>query len=1602
MTDTRVRIFVSSPSDVDHERALVRDIIEQLAQEYLPYFALEPILWEQEALTADRTFQAGLLRPADCDIVLVVLWTRLGTPLPEDPYQGMTGTEWEFVSAVEASDRRGRPEVLVFKKTSPRLVDITNPQATQAALEDRLRLEAFFARHFFNEDRTFRRAFRTFASDAAFRELVETQLRRLLNRRIGVERRGTGRPAWRGSPFRAGAPFEVADERIFTGRERETRDLVHRIAAGAGGGRRLLVVTGPSGCGKTSLLRAGLLAALARPFLIEGVAGCRWCLLEPVAGRSPLTALAAGLAAQDCLGAALAELGVGAADLVRLLAADPTTAARQVAAALVRQARLRALESGGSGDRLLLAILADPLEGLIEAGTGGAAARALAALAEREDVWVLAGLRSDRLPRLAEFAPLAERLDAAAIYRLGPPPAGRIRQVIQIPARVAGLDYEGDEPGAGRGVVDLLEAEAGRLEHWPPLLQLALERLYVARGEDGRPADGPLSLAAYRAAGGLLGVTIARADAVWAGLDEAARATLPRLCRGLISLEGAAEQRPTRRTGDLATLAADPACARLLAALIEARLVAADGQADPGDGGGACPPADYSLGAYLRQILRDGRVGWGRRPAARPVTEVAVVARANAVAGEDEADAPHWERLRATATFTHPRLLADWGPVRDWLAQPANRRVLQLRAQLTRQALLWRRTDYNREYLLGEAGYALARPLFEDMRPELEPIEAELLDHSARHLRFKRRRNWAFRGLAVTLFALLVVATGAALRAWEANRVATLNLQRSLLNEADLAIGQGNTPRAVRLALDAGPYLPDAALDTLSRAFTAKRLIAMAPAGDGPPAFSADGTRLATLLPRGLPSGGGGGGVQLWRLADDRFVPAEVLATPAAPLHQVRLAGPASAPGEGAVLVGLGEGGLWRLPAAADAAPDYPCPSTAASLTAVDPSGRFLAVTHGADGGQVCLVDLATPGRVVFDRPVHEQEIRSLVFAPDGDALLTASRDGRARLLARADGRELLALPGDGPLGRPINRAVFDAAGERIALACADDRTRVYRRDGTRLTELAEIRRDGRTIALHKSGVRDVAFAPDGRFLVAVDDDGQVVRWDLARTASADVLGHHGLSADLVRIVAPPGREPLVLTASLDKTARLWGLDTGREQAVYSHNAAVSGAAFSTDGRRVMTYSAAGGTARLWGVAPLSRLAYRLAHEDHVWSVAVADAPAALAPHGEALLVASAAFDGTVGVWRYDRRGDGAPPQRVVALAGHTERVRRAQFAPDGRRLATAAFDGTARVWDLVDGRTCVLEVGAGAAKPWVHQAQFGPGGDWLVTASGDPERPLRLWDPAACRALAPEVFAAAHGAPVQALAIGADGQGGALVAAGDDAGRVRVWRRAGDGTWSSLCGLAPHRAPVLDLALAPDGGLLASASEGGRAALVRIAADGCEPLASLEGHEGTVYSVGFAPNGERLVTASLDGTARLWRRDGTRVATLAGHQDRIYRAAFSPDGAWLLTASRDGQVRLWRNPPGGREAPESSFLVLGAALGGVADAVFSPDGRYIAAAYWENAALLWRVWGEAHGGAPGLAATWGEERARLVLLREAVRFRAANRFDEEVAALPQ
>ena len=100
-------------------------------------------------------------------------------------------------------------------------------------------------------------------------------------------------PRWDdGCPYRGLLPYDQAHAAVFCGRERLTAELAGLLA-----GTGIVMVTGASGAGKTSLLRAGLVPALARGVQVPGSQG--WPVVSLTVTARPLTDLAAGLARLD-------------------------------------------------------------------------------------------------------------------------------------------------------------------------------------------------------------------------------------------------------------------------------------------------------------------------------------------------------------------------------------------------------------------------------------------------------------------------------------------------------------------------------------------------------------------------------------------------------------------------------------------------------------------------------------------------------------------------------------------------------------------------------------------------------------------------------------------------------------------------------------------------------------------------------------------------------------------------------------------------------------------------------------------------------------------------------------------------------------------------------------------------------------------------------------------------------------------------------------------------------------------------------------------------------------------------------------------------------
>ncbi|MGI9223507.1 MAG: tetratricopeptide repeat protein, partial [Woeseiaceae bacterium] len=535
-----LRFFISSPGDVFEERAIANRVIERLQSEYIGKVVLEPVLWEHEPLVATSTFQQQIVKPSETDVVIAILWSRLGTRLPKefvrpDGSRFESGTEFEFEEAIEGFRKNGKPDLLVYRKTAPPSVRLDDEEELLDRLSQKKKLDEFVDKWFHDKaEGTLVAAFHAFEAASDFETLLENHLHRLIDREIpaSVSSTSEARAVWKqGSPFRGLEAFHFEHAPVFFGRTKAVSDILQALRDQDADGRSFVLVLGMSGGGKSSVVRAGVLPMLTRPGVIEGVDVWRRAVYRPTDVRGDLfTGLARALLRDTAL-PSLDEDNEGPEELAQVLRESPQAATSMIKGALSREK----LDDGGNANARL-ALVIDQMEEMYTQEEVGQEDReqfvdVLDALARSGRVWVIGTLRSDFYQAIGKIPKLVALKEGDGHYDLMPPNASEIGQMIRLPTRAAGLRFE-EDPSSSERLDDMLRDAAAEHPEVLPLLQFTLEELYQRRTEDGM-----LTLAAYRELGGVEGSLAQRAETVFKDLPDDVEAELPKVLNALVTIE---------------------------------------------------------------------------------------------------------------------------------------------------------------------------------------------------------------------------------------------------------------------------------------------------------------------------------------------------------------------------------------------------------------------------------------------------------------------------------------------------------------------------------------------------------------------------------------------------------------------------------------------------------------------------------------------------------------------------------------------------------------------------------------------------------------------------------------------------------------------------------------------------------------------------------------------------------------------------------------------------------------------------------------------------------------------------------------------------------
>ena len=461
------------------------------------------------------------------------------------------------------------------------------------------------------------------------------------------------------------------------------------------------------------------------------------------------------------------------------------------------------------------------------------------------------------------------------------------------------------------------------------------------------------------------------------------------------------------------------------------------------------------------------------------------------------------------------------------------------------------------------------------------------------------------------------------------------------------------------------------------------------------------------------------------------------------------------------------------------------------------------------------------------------------------------------RLLRQSEGLRLIA---HSSLEKPRN------PGLAVALATAGARLHPGPEANNALLEAVDANHEHRVLRGHKSPVGAARYSPDGNRIVT--------------TAS-----RHWYTF---------GPEP----------AAIWDAESGERLAQLSEEWTITSAAFSPQGRRILTAA----SPTTWHNFTDDQLADR---PPAVWDAQRAvkvgqltDAflfealPTAFRTVGKKTEIVAPAKGNTARI--YNASGD-----EERSLEGHQRRVTYAGFSPDGSRIVTISDDNTVRIWnadscELMRKLDLWKQQRPAQKYALVETAAFSPDGRSLLTAASG--LGVHLWD-------------LETGEPTN---LGS----GEFAVFSPDGEMIAIFHydtaRVVDVHAHAVVSRLDHLRQIRHLEFSADSRLLVTATQEENRFAAFEAATG-KLAAEFRGHSLNVQFVSFNPDGHRLVSASEDRTARVWNlASGAQQSRFPVKIDpRRPQLSFRPDGEQLVVVTEpEWRTTVWGEDNTSRPQP--------------------------------------------------------------------------------------
>lgn len=548
-----------------------------------------------------------------------------------------------------------------------------------------------------------------------------------------------------------------------------------------------------------------------------------------------------------------------------------------------------------------------------------------------------------------------------------------------------------------------------------------------------------------------------------------------------------------------------------------------------------------------------------------------------------------------------------------------------------------------------------------------------------------------------------------------------------------------------------------------------------------------------------------------------------------------------------------------------------------------------------------------------------KDKISCVSFSNDGANIAAGMYNGSIRVFNVKTGQEVLTM--SERHAERVRHLTYISDSAIIVSASTDKSVMFWRADdGERLRLMPDI---------HTKDVLYLAFSNDYRRMATASADGTIKVWDTQTdTLVANLSGHK----DWVRSVTfNPKDNNSLLSASDDRSIRLWNLETLRDTVFHRASSYVTRALYSPDAKNIVA-SYRDGSVRVWDVETQTEITHLQGTHNTSYANAVAISP-------DCTIFASAGSDNIVHLWDLRsplKSGDypvaesgllhvSASGDYMVIMVGDEKDenmvacydVRKLEQGPlwtkvvKGKKFRQSVINlkknsvaivgyKSIIVRDLTTGE--VISRNDEAHRGWIYSIACSPDGESWVSAGFD--KSIKIWD---WELHLVKAHSSCHNKMIVSVAYSHDGS--RLVSASADS-TCKVWnidQFINHDTLTPVV-LKGHQSDVLSVMFSRDGKYVLSASRDRTAKLWDV--DNICCIKTFSGHGGVVNAAIFNNNEDEVVTASSDKIVRIWSVETEKeLLGLYGHGDSVTSIASNSTGSRIYTVSHDGTLQLWDYP---------------------------------------------------------------------------------------------